>query len=302
MKIGLPGFEKYTSIVAICAVLLAGLGVYGGYRYYSLAKEYQAAREEFAATRMEFENKIKELDLTLASSTERNIELEGNLSIEKGKNDYFEFQIKSITGTVGTLQKLSMMDPELLKKYSKVYFLNENYIPAALTDITSSEYTYKNGKTISIQTSVWLYLGRLLSDAKQNSIPLQVISGYRSFADQSSLKSNYKVTYGAGANQFSADQGYSEHQLGTTIDFTTPDLGAGFEGFKKTPAYVWLTQNAHKYGFTLSYPESNSYYQFEPWHWRFVGVALATKLHNENKHFYDLDQREIDTFLINLFD
>jgi len=55
--------------------------------------------------------------------------------------------------------------------------------------------------------------------------------------------------------------------------------------FNKTKAYQWLLNNAYKYGFILSYPENNEYYIYEPWHWRFVGIKLATKLHNENKFF-----------------
>jgi D-alanyl-D-alanine carboxypeptidase len=87
------------------------------------------------------------------------------------------------------------------------------------------------------------------------------------------LKSQYRVTYGAGtANSFSADQGYSEHQLGTTVDFTTPKVGGTLTGFDKTDSYKWLQNNAYKYGFILSYPSSNGYYIFEPWHWRFVGL------------------------------
>ena len=108
--------------------------------------------------------------------------------------------------------------------------------------------------------------------------------------------------YGSGANSFSADQGYSEHQLGTTIDFTTEEIGASSSVFGKTTAYQWLLENAYKYGFILSYPEANKYYQFEPWHWRFVGRGLAEKLHQEGKNFYDLDQREIDEYLISFFD
>jgi D-alanyl-D-alanine carboxypeptidase len=60
--------------------------------------------------------------------------------------------------------------------------------------------------------------------------------------------------------------------------------------------------NAYKYGFTLSYPKGNTSYVFEPWHWRFVGVKLATDLHNQGKNFYDLDQRSIDAYLVNFFD
>ncbi|MDP2705382.1 MAG: M15 family metallopeptidase [bacterium] len=293
--------KPFTPLQATVAILLILLGG-SVYVYFSMAKQLTATKSQLVSDTAAFKAQISELQESFAQAQNENTNLAEALRVEQGKNDYFDFQLKSITGTVGTLQKLSMTDPELLKKYSKVYFLNENYIPATLTDITNSEYAYRNGKTISIQTSVWLYLAKLLNDAKANSVPLQIISGYRSFAEQSSLKSNYKVTYGSGANQFSADQGYSEHQLGTTVDFTTPDLGASFNTFKNTAAYIWLTQNAYKYGFVLSYSENNLYYQFEPWHWRFVGVTLATKLHDENKYFYDLDQREIDKYLINLFD
>ena len=86
------------------------------------------------------------------------------------------------------------------------------------------------------------------------------------------------------------------------VDFATPATGTGFAGFDKTPEYAWLLANAYKYGFEISYPQSNTYYEFEPWHWRFVGVALATTLHSRNEYFYDMDQREIDTYLADIFD
>jgi D-alanyl-D-alanine carboxypeptidase len=110
------------------------------------------------------------------------------------------------------------------------------------------------------------------------------------------------VVYGSGANAFSADQGYSEHQLGTAADVTTNTLAGGLDGFDATPAYKWLTANAYKYGFILSYPQGNGYYEYEPWHWRFVGKKLARYLHTTNERFYDLDQRTIDSYLINIFD
>jgi len=134
------------------------------------------------------------------------------------------------------------------------------------------------------------------------NIDLKIVSAYRSFYDQLVTKISYKTLYGSGANQFSADQGYSEHQLGTTIDFTTAKLDGLSLQFENQDAYAWLRGNAYKFGFVLSYPKNNSYYQYEPWHWRFVGIALATKLHDENKNFYDLTQREIDQYLISLFD
>src|SRR3989344_8606217 len=214
----------------------------------------------------------------------------------------FEETVGEISGAVSTLDKLSKTDPELLQKYSKVYFLNEHYVPERLTEIPV-EYLYSDSSPGQIHTQVWPYLKALLDAAKTEGVALYVKSAYRSFDEQKSIKSSYRITYGAGtANQFSADQGYSEHQLGTTADFITTGLGGNPEGFEKTSSYLWLLNNASKYGFTLSYYQGNPYYIFEPWHWRYVGLKLAAYLQSENKHFYDLEQREIDDYLINLFE
>lgn len=256
------------------------------------------------------------LDQDLKSVEGNNMELITQLDMAKGENlnlleltkyqqtiiDSFNGQIQSISSTVGTLDKLSKTDKELLKKYSKVYFLNENYVPATLTQV-DEKYAFSDNGNFLVHAEVWPYLEKLLNAARADGIELLVASAFRSFDTQASLKSEYKVIYGAGtANQFSADQGYSEHQLGTSVDFTTLIVGGTFSKFKSDPAYQWLKDNAHKYGFVLSYPEGNTYYKFEPWHWRFIGVSLAEFLHRENKYFYDLDQREIDTYLIKLFE
>ena len=199
------------------------------------------------------------------------------------------------------LDKLSKTDEELLQKYSKVYFLNEHYIPEKLASV-EKEYMYDESKNHQLHSKVLPYFNDLVKDAKEDGVDLWVVSSYRSFEQQATLKGQYLVTYGSGANTFSADQGYSEHQLGTTVDFTTKGLGGGLSGFSSTPAYTWLLENAYKYGFTLSYSEGNAYYEFEPWHWRFVGEDLARDLNKANATFYDWDQRKIDGYLISIFD
>jgi LAS superfamily LD-carboxypeptidase LdcB len=211
-------------------------------------------------------------------------------------------EVKSVAGTVNTLERLSKTDPELLAKYSKVFFLNENYAPSRLTAIPD-DYKYSTAKAVTVHSDIWAKLKQMIDDAKRDSVILYVSSGYRSFAEQKNLKSGYKITYGAGtANQFSAEQGYSEHQLGTAIDFTTIGVDGALDGFDKTKAYDWLRGNAHRYGFILSYPQNNQFYQFEPWHWRFVGVKLATDLYLANQYFYNWDQRKIDQYLANIFE
>lgn len=230
-----------------------------------------------------------------------NAELNQILLEEQNKNKVFEGQIQFIKEQVGGISKLVSIDKELLKKYSKIYFLNENYAPQKLS-LIDSKYVYNKSRQEYIHTNVLPFLEKLLNDAWGAGINLKIISAYRSFAEQAGLKSSYTIIYGSGANKFSADQGYSEHQLGTTVDFTTQELGNNFSNFAKTNAYQWLKNNAYKYGFILSYPENNKYYIFEPWHWRFVGIKLATNLYNNNQNFYDLDQKEIDQYLIYIFD
>lgn len=233
--------------------------------------------------------------------------LNGVLSDYNGLMQNYDTKIKE----VDILNKAVFLDDELLKKYSKFYFLNENYAPSS-TELILSTYTLNN-KDIRILTEVKPKLENMILAAKnanQNGsstnnlgeVNLVVHSGYRSFAEQKGLKSAYTKTYGISkSNQFSADQGYSEHQLGTTVDITDGKSGL-VTSFDKSSTFKWLQDNAHKYGFILSYNKNNTYYQYEPWHWRYVGVALATYMHENNLNFYDIDQNKIDEYKTKIFD
>ena len=223
------------------------------------------------------------------------------LIAEQNRNQDFEDQIKSLAGTVGVLDKVSKTDPELLQKYSKVYFLNENYIPASIKQI-DTQYVLKGKGDQYFEGDALPFLTDMIDAADKDGVILKIDSAYRSFETQSDLKGAYTQTYGSGANTFSADQGYSEHQLGTAVDLTDTEVAGTYLSFKDTEAYAWLQKNAYEYGFVLSYPEGNDYYVFEPWHWRFVGVKLATDLHRDKANFYDWDQRKIDGYLVSIFD
>lgn len=259
---------------------------------------------------LENQSLISEVDRQIASSSilqkklsseqEKSKDLLNNLKIEKENNDIIKSQVETISSSVNVLEKLSKTDSELLKKYSKIYFLNENYSPQKLA-IIDPKYLIQETRTAQIHADVLPHLQKMIDDANATGLDLKILSAYRSFGEQASLKSTYTVTYGSGANKFSADQGYSEHQLATTIDFNTTKRSSVLSGFDKTPEYTWLTENAYKYGFTISYPKENKYYIYEPWHWRYVGIDLATRIHNDNTYLYALDQRDIDSYLVNLF-
>ncbi|MGB3922108.1 MAG: M15 family metallopeptidase [Minisyncoccia bacterium] len=285
---------KFDSQVALLAAIIIALPLagYAAYQYRALAKDYRLLSEE---------NIVLEHELGVLKNNYSN--LEERSTGQQAIIDSFGGQIEGLSSTVGVLDKLAKTDKELLQKYSKVYFLNEHYVPDALTEIDDNLSFNQSGGNLLIHDKVAPFLKELILEALEDGVNLLVVSAFRSFDTQASLKAEYRVTYGEGtANQFSADQGYSEHQLGTSIDFTTKELGASFTKFGSSEALKWLEDNAHKYGFILSYPANNGYYRYEPWHWRFVGVDLATRLREEGKYFYDWDQREINKFLVKIFD
>ncbi|MEK7611995.1 MAG: D-alanyl-D-alanine carboxypeptidase family protein [Patescibacteria group bacterium] len=304
--------RKFSSVnrsLIIGIAVLIGLFTYGYIQTYSLAKQIDQLSSEVASTTALFATAINTLNEKTGALEQESLGISKTLSIANQNIEGvqtrvggFEQTVGVISNTVGTLEKLSKTDPELLQKYSKVFFLNEHYAPERVVEI-GKEFLYSENRPEQIHERVFPYLNNLLVAAKSNGVTIYVKSAYRGFDEQEALKSSYTVTYGAGtANQFSADQGYSEHQLGTTADFITTGLNGQLYGFDKTPAYTWMQNNAFKYGFILSYPQNNGYYIFEPWHWRFVGVALATYLHDQNKDFYNLEQRQIDEYLVKIFD
>ncbi len=266
--------------LAVAAIIVVAAG--GVYAYWQLATATQAT--------------IKTLTSKLNEASTTQSSLQDALTKEQERTSSLLAELHSMSGTVTTLTKVTQTDPELLAKYSKVYFLSENYAPASLSTIPAN-YVSDETRTYQFLTQAILHLEEMIDAAQNDRVSLLVASAYRSFGTQEALKSNYRMVYGSGANAFSADQGYSEHQLGTAVDFTTKSLSGALDGFDSTDAYTWLTKNAYRYGFVLSYPKGNSYYQYEPWHWRYVGTTLATYLHDEDEHFYDLDQRTIDGYL-----
>jgi len=148
---------------------------------------------------------------------------------------------------------------------------------------------------------------RMLRTAMRDAgLRLQVIATFRSYQTQAGTHSRAVGRFGlASADRQFARPGHSEHQLGLAMDILHR---SGFEfmtqaRFQNTREYAWLLENAHNFGFILRYPNKYRHihgYIFEPWHWRFVGVEIATAMHNEGivlfEEFYGryLDSRVIE--------
>lgn len=130
-------------------------------------------------------------------------------------------------------------------------------------------------------------LRAMATAAARAGVPLQIVSAYRSYSTQVATFNHWVAVGGlALALLGSARPGHSEHQLGLALDFTSR-YGADpwyYPDWGKTAAGRWIATNAWKYGFVMSYPKgtspSKTCYQYEPWHFRYVGEAAAKSIHD----------------------
>ena len=162
----------------------------------------------------------------------------------------------------------------LVNKYNK---LPDNYEIDDLVTL-DNEYSKKGEK---VREVIYNDLKNMFDEAKKDNINLNVISGFRTNEKQDTLFNNSIKKNGLDhALIYSAKPGYSEHQLGLAIDINSVE-----ESFKNTNEYKWLKNNSYKYGFIERYPEGKEKitgFGYEPWHYRYLGVDVATKIFTEN--------------------
>ena len=162
----------------------------------------------------------------------------------------------------------------LVNKYNK---LPDNYEIDDLV-VLDNEYSNKGEK---VRKVIYNDLKKMFDDAKKDNINLNVISGFRTYEKQDTLFNNSIKKNGIDhALIYSAKPGYSEHQLGLAIDINSVE-----ENFRNTNEYKWLKNNSYKYGFIERYPENKEYitgFGYEPWHYRYLGVDITTRIFTEN--------------------
>jgi LAS superfamily LD-carboxypeptidase LdcB len=165
---------------------------------------------------------------------------------------------------------------DVLLRVTRSDALPDGYAPADLVSVAANGVASAGGQTL--RALVVPDARALVQAAADQGHALYVGSGYRSQAYQVDVFAAQVARWGDDetANHYSARPGHSQHQLGTTIDFTTE-----FRAFRTSGAATWLRDNAHRFGFILPYTAAaidHTGYIDEPWHGRWVGQALASQL------------------------
>jgi zinc D-Ala-D-Ala carboxypeptidase len=149
-------------------------------------------------------------------------------------------------------------------------------------------------KNILLLKPVYESFKEMYKDAENQGIKLSIVSGYRSWYHQKLIweKKWAGKTLVEGKNlndtlltdyekaklilNYSAMPGTSRHHWGTEIDIISVEdsvfeKGVGFE------AYLWLKDNASKYGFCQTYTPLDSLrptgFREEKWHWSYFPIS-----------------------------
>ncbi|HEX9679339.1 MAG TPA: M15 family metallopeptidase [Candidatus Saccharimonadales bacterium] len=166
---------------------------------------------------------------------------------------------------------------------NKQRFIPGDYLPADLTSPDIKLRWAADAESMQVREVIRSDLEAMVRAARQAGHELMLVSAYRSFAYQKQLYDNYVKAYGEDeASRFSAKPGTSEHQTGLAIDLGRTDGKCEIEQcFGDTAEGRWLASNAAKYGFIVRYQkgrEAVTGYQYEPWHFRYVGRELAAEI------------------------
>ena len=239
----------------------------------------------------------------------KNIVKSGDVNTKKNGTYTITYKVSdSSKNEASVSRKVKVIDKPVAKKTTKVTKTTSKKISTSKTSVSKYSGKSSKGYTIEKKNGIYYVGGILIANktyslptsynpggllkvftsnfnkmkeaAKKDGVTLKIISGFRSYSTQKTLYNNYVKSDGrANADRYSARPGHSEHQTGLAADINKISYT-----WHTTKDGKWLYNNCYKYGFIIRYTkngESKTGYKFEPWHIRYVGVDIATKLYNK---------------------
>ena len=187
-----------------------------------------------------------------------------------------------IISTNETSDHYEIQDPEnILALVKKGFYLPSDYVPSDLVvpNMPIAPECTDNQVCQEVATA----LEKMTNDAASAGMELVLNSGYRSYADQTSVYEETENTYGGiYASEYVATPGASEHQTGLGVDITSQSVVDGTRiTFGDTEEYQWVIKNCTKYGFIIRFETESADITgiaHEPWHLRYVGEEVAKEI------------------------
>lgn len=283
-------------IVVLIIGIIVGVGKYKEHKKYLDSYEYKLQKvgykDDELSYLLEQDNKIKDFVLTKDYNEHMVDFLKQEYFILENTNEYLDYynshssdKLEHIVSIINVNANHDHYDDTVETKVddgnimlvNKYHYLPENYNPTDIVDV-KNWYCYGENK---IKSEVYQKFIEMFDAAKADGNKIIISSGYRTYDEQKETYDSYVDRYGVKkADSLAARPRFSEHETGLTLDITTGN--ATKDTFEDTEEFKWLQENAYKYGFILRYPkdkEDITGYAYEPWHYRYVGVDIATKIH-----------------------
>lgn len=175
---------------------------------------------------------------------------------------------------------------------NKFYFLGKDYEPKDLVTINNK---YSSGGKQMTREAAQAF-EKMSQAARDQGYTVRAVSTYRSYNYQAGLYDRYAASDGKEkADTYSARPGYSEHQTGLAVD--VDNANKSYTSFGDTKEFTWMKENSYKYGYILRYTKATEFitgYKDEPWHYRYVGVEIATYIHEHPMTYEEYYVRFLD--------
>ncbi len=291
-------------IVVVIIVLIAGIFRWKQQLDYQKTYEYKLENHGYSKEDTAYlieKLSDKELDAILARDVDQNILkfMKEQYYLKKHLDEYLAYQKEHPEEELSNIVAIINVnaDREWYSEYEEVdvskdilllsnkfHKLPDNYEPEDLENVKN---WYAYGDNPQLRKEAYSQFVSMYNAAKEDGQDLIINSAYRSYKYQDDLYAKYLEWYGQKeTDAMAARPGFSEHQTGLSMDIMT--YGANSTTFEATEEFAWLQKHAHEYGFILRYPKGKEYltgYEYESWHYRYVGEEVATYIYQHDITF-----------------
>ena len=278
--------------IIIGVVYLVKTNIYkNSYEYKLLEKGY--SEEEVNTLVTKYEDRIDKL-LTMEYNEHIIPFMEEKYFIYSKMDEYLQYKEKNkkkdynkIVQLVNVEMHIDWLDNQKetdaskneLMLVNRIYGLSEDYVPSDLVDVPT-QFAYEDKK---LSQSVLDIVIELINAGKEAGYTFVISDGYRSYDDQKEIYDSYADYYGISeTDTFVARPGHSEYQTGMTFDLKP--YNKIIDDVSTNEEYLWLKDNAHKFGFIFRFNEEHESLTGFPsanWRLRYVGEDAATVIYNE---------------------
>lgn len=262
------------------------------YDYKLLSAGY--SEEEVKVIKDKFSN--DKIDILLKEKYDKNVVsfIKEKYFIYNNLSKYMEYKKKNkndtythVVSIINTEADVEWLDNEKetdtskgnLMLVNRLYGLSKDYEPEDIIDVPVS-ISYSG---VKISKSILENIEELIEAGKEAGYTFVLSDGYRSYEAQKKMFESYKNSYGyEEADRNVARPGHSEYQTG--ISFQIVPYNKVFDKPRESTEYLWLKDNAYKYGFIFRYPEDKkdiTLFDSYTWRLRYVGTDAASIIENE---------------------